>query len=111
MSGQPDSDHITRNAAVASSGGPPVSRASGRRAAAFLIVSGLLLSGWLATGLFVVDADEVAVVRVCGRVQRDEAGHIVLKPGGLYFHLPPPFTRIDRIRINEAIYRQHHQAA
>ena len=102
MTGQLDSDPITGNTVPASSGSQPVAVLSRRRATAFLILSALLLTGWLTTGLYIVDADEVAVVRVCGRVQRDASGHVILKPGGLYFHLPRPFTRIDRIRINES---------
>ena len=102
MSVQPDSEHIARSETVDRPCRPVVSGASRRRVTALLIVSGLLLAGWLATGLYIVDADEVAVVRVCGRVQRDAAGKVILKPGGLYFHLPPPLTQIDRIRINES---------
>lgn len=66
------------------------------------IAPAVLLLAWLATGVYVVGTDEVGVVRVSGRVLRDEAGNVSLKPSGLYYHLPWPLTRIDRIRINES---------
>lgn len=62
----------------------------------------VVLLAWLSTGFFVVGADEVAVLRVFGKAQRDDAGNIELRPSRLYYHLPWPITQIDRIRINES---------
>lgn len=56
---------------------------------------------WACSGIFVVGADEAAVVRVFGKVERTDAGSVVLRNSGLYFHLPWPATQIDRVRINE----------
>ena len=56
---------------------------------------------WASSGIFVVGADEAAVVRVFGRGERTAAGIVVLRNSGLYFHLPWPMTQIDRVRINE----------
>ena len=42
------------------------------------IVAAFVLLGWLATGFYVVSVDEVAVVRVFGHAQRDQAGNIEL---------------------------------
>jgi membrane protease subunit HflK len=64
----------------------------------------LLLAGlavWSATGLYVVGADEAAVVRRCGAAVRDAAGRVRLVSSGLHWDLPWPFARIDRIRPSE----------
>lgn len=61
----------------------------------------IVMCVWLLTGFFVVGGDETATVRVCGRVNRTEDGTVVLRPSGLYWHLPWPFTQIDRVRVNE----------
>lgn len=63
-----------------------------------VFVTGL---AWASTGIFVVGADESAVVRVCGKAERTSEGGIVLRSSGLYFHCPWPFAVVDRIRINE----------
>lgn len=80
----------------------PEALTSRRRSFLAGIAAVVLLLVWLATGVYVVSADEVAVVRVFGHAQRDLAGNIALKPSGLYFHLPWPLTSIDRVRINES---------
>ncbi len=59
------------------------------------------LVAWACSGIFVVGADEAAVVRVFGKAERTDAGVVVLRNSGLYFHLPWPMTQIDRVRINE----------
>lgn len=65
------------------------------------ILAGLLLPVWLATGFYVVGADEAAVIRVCGQARRTDTGLIVLQSSGLHYHLPWPLVQIDRVRINE----------
>lgn len=56
---------------------------------------------WGCSGIFVVGADEAAVVRVLGRAERTADGIVLLRNSGLYFHWPWPMTRVDRVRINE----------
>lgn len=56
---------------------------------------------WGCSGIFVVGADEAAVVRVLGRAERTANGIVLLRNSGLYFHWPWPMTRVDRVRINE----------
>jgi membrane protease subunit HflK len=73
-----------------------------RRNLLLCVAAAVLLLGWLVTGVYVVGADEVAVIRVFGHAQRDDAGNVELKPSGLHYHLPWPVTQIDRIRINES---------
>ena len=62
---------------------------------------GVILGTWACSGIFVVGADEVAVVRVFGRAERTADGVVLLRNSGLYFHLPWPMTRVERLRINE----------
>jgi modulator of FtsH protease HflK len=56
---------------------------------------------WLCSGIFVVGADEAAVVRVFGRAERTADGVVLLRNSGLYFHLPWPMTQVERVRMNE----------
>ncbi len=61
----------------------------------------LLLTGYLATGLYVVRSDEKALLRRCGRLVRTPAGTPLLVAAGVHWDLPWPFARIDRVRTNE----------
>jgi membrane protease subunit HflK len=56
---------------------------------------------WVCSGIFVVGADEAAVVRVFGRAERTADEVVLLRNGGLYFHLPWPMTQVERVRMNE----------
>jgi membrane protease subunit HflK len=56
---------------------------------------------WGCSGIFVVGADEAAVIRVLGRAERTADGTVLLRNSGLYFHLPWPMKQVDRVRINE----------
>jgi membrane protease subunit HflK len=58
------------------------------------IVIGTLLAVYVATGLYTVPANEIAVVR--------RFGQAVWPPrtSGLHFDLPWPLTRIDRVNLN-----------
>jgi modulator of FtsH protease HflK len=49
---------------------------------------------YFANGLFTVPANEVAVVRRCGRVV------MPARSSGLHFDLPWPFVRVDRVNLN-----------
>ena len=51
-------------------------------------------SVYLATGIFTVPANEVAVVRRFGRAV------LPVRSSGLHFDLPWPFVRVDRINLN-----------
>ena len=48
-----------------------------------------------ATGVFIVPANEKAIVRRCGRAM------LPLRSSGLHFDLPWPLIRVDRVNINE----------
>lgn len=63
-----------------------------------LLISALI---WLATSFYVVRGNEAAVLRICGRVDRTADGAAVVRPSGLHYHLPWPFTTVDRVNINE----------
>ena len=58
-------------------------------------IGGLLLAAWLASGLFVVQGTEQAIVRRFGRA--DERPW----PAGLHFTWLWPFSQVDRIKVNE----------
>ncbi|WP_010583243.1 protease modulator HflK [Schlesneria paludicola] len=51
--------------------------------------------GYLATGVFVVPANEKAVVRRFGRVVTP------LRSSGLHYDFPWPLSRVDRVNLNE----------
>lgn len=61
----------------------------------------LLLLGWLATGFFVVEGNQQAVVRRFGRVLRTPAGAVKFHRSGLHYDLPWPFAQVDRVNLNE----------
>ena len=56
---------------------------------------------WACSGIFVVGADEAAVLKVFGQAERTADGVVLLRNSGLYFHLPWPLTQVERVRINE----------
>tara|TARA_R110002072_G_scaffold927_1_gene7412 strand:- start:84495 stop:85556 length:1062 start_codon:yes stop_codon:yes gene_type:complete len=60
-----------------------------------------MLTVWACSGIFVVGADEAAVLKVFGRAERTADGVVLLRNSGLYFHLPWPMTQVERVRINE----------
>ncbi|MBM80802.1 MAG: hypothetical protein CMJ78_09430 [Planctomycetaceae bacterium] len=61
----------------------------------------VLLLGYLATGVFVVGANEAAIVRRCGRIVRNGDGNPVLISSGLHFDWPYPLAQVDRFNVNE----------
>jgi len=66
--------------------------------------AGLLLAvvaGYLATGVFVVQGNERAIVRRLGRVVTTPAGEPRLLASGLHYDLPYPLARVDRVNLNE----------
>lgn len=60
----------------------------------------VLAIAWLATGLYVVESDQLGLVRRFGRLSAEPA------PPGLHLDLPWPLSRVDRIRQDET--RQVH---
>ena len=64
-----------------------------------LSISVLLL--YTGSGFFVVKANEKAVVRRFGKVQKRPDGSLLLKASGLHFDLPWPLATIDRVNLNE----------
>jgi membrane protease subunit HflK len=74
------------------------------RRSRWLVWCGLLAAMvvvWACSGIFVVGADEAAVLKVFGRAERTADGVVLLRNSGLYFHLPWPMTPVERVRINE----------
>jgi membrane protease subunit HflK len=63
----------------------------------FLFAIGL----WLLTGVYIVGGNERAVVRRFGRAVTNAEGHVLLKQNGLHFDWPWPFSRVDRVNLNE----------
>ena len=61
----------------------------------------IVMVAYLCFGFYVVRGNEKAAVRRFGKVLRTESGAVTLKPSGLYFDLPWPFTQIDRVNVNE----------
>lgn len=67
---------------------------------AFWLIPALLV--YLATGLYVVVGNEKAVICRMGRVVKTAAGQVVLKPSGLHWDLPWPWSSIDRLKPGES---------
>ena len=61
---------------------------------------GILLAAWLSTGLFVVRANEKAVVRRFGRVVTTREGAPRLLGSGLHVDVPWPLKSVDRVNFN-----------
>lgn len=96
----PASDSVADSLTAASSPFDPVEVRRSR----WLVWCGViavLLAGWACSGIFVVGADEAAVLKVFGRAERTADGVVLLRNSGLYFHLPWPMTQVERVRINE----------
>lgn len=66
-----------------------------------LWLSVIAITGWLLTGVLVVRGNEVAVLRVCGRVARLPDGSPEVKTSGFYITWPQPFVKVDRVNLNE----------
>jgi len=58
-------------------------------------------AAYVATGLFVVQGNEKGVVRRFGRIVTTPDGRAQLLGSGLHYDLPSPFSRVDRINLNE----------
>jgi membrane protease subunit HflK len=65
------------------------------------IVGAVLVAGYFATGFYVVRGNEKAAAHRFGRVVRDSDGRVALTSSGLHYALPWPFSRIERINLNE----------
>ncbi|MFQ5874155.1 MAG: FtsH protease activity modulator HflK [Dehalococcoidia bacterium] len=59
-----------------------------------LLVVGLILVIWLATGIYQVDTGQVGVVRRFGR-------EVAITDPGLHWHWPGPIERVDKVRVEE----------
>jgi membrane protease subunit HflK len=69
-----------------------------KRLGLFLLAA---LALYLAAGLYVVRGNEKAAVRRFGRTVQTPDGSLRLEAGGLHYTLPWPFSRIDRVNLNE----------
>lgn len=66
----------------------------------FILLAGSL-TGWLASGIYVVGSNEVAVERNFGRASRALDNSVEVKPSGLYWHAPWPIGTSDLVNTNE----------
>lgn len=58
------------------------------------IILAIVLFGWLLTGIYIVDADEKAVIKRFGKIVKE------VGPGP-HYHLPFPFETVDRAKITK----------
>jgi len=61
----------------------------------------LVLLPYLSTGFFTVQGNEKGVVRRFGKARMSPTGNVELIGSGLHYDLPWPFSRVDRINLNE----------
>ena len=61
----------------------------------------LVLGSWLLTGVYIVGGNERAAVRRFGRAVTDSDGRLLLKRSGLHYDWPWPFSKVDRVNLNE----------
>jgi membrane protease subunit HflK len=59
------------------------------------------LAAYCATGLFIIQGNERGIVRRFGQVVTNPDGGPDLLVGGLHYDLPWPFSRVDRVNLNE----------
>ena len=52
-------------------------------------------------GLFLVSANEIAVVKRCGRIVRNDDGQVMLWPSGIYFDWPWPISQVQRVNVQQ----------
>lgn len=96
--GPPDLDKIVRdwqrkfNSLFGGRGGRPTSGGDGPSGAALTGLAMLAVAGWLATGLYRVNADERAVVLRFGAFTQTT-------PPGLRWHLPWPIESIEKVPV------------
>ncbi len=67
----------------------------------WIIAVCVLVAAYLMTGWYVVQGNEKGVVRRFGRVLATAEGRPQLVGSGLHFDLPYPFSRVDRVKLNE----------
>jgi len=60
----------------------------------FLLLIPVLLVLWLATGIYIVQPGEQAVVRRFGKVSRTTGP-------GPHFHIPPPIEQVDKVAVEQ----------
>lgn len=74
---------------------PQTHRPGGSSARRWLAAVGLLTAGYLATGAYVVQSNELAVVRRFGKAA------VKLSEPGLHWDLPWGFAVVDRVRVDQ----------
>lgn len=94
----PDLDDLMRQmqerfkGAMGPGGGAP-GQGGGLNRNTMLGIGGLVIAGWLATGVFQVDAGEQGVVTQFGRFTR-------IADPGLHFHLPSPIEAVEIVQTS-----------
>jgi len=66
-----------------------------------LLIVTLLSLAWLSTGFYIVGGNERGVVRRFGRIDTLAEGGPRLRENGWHYDFPWPFSRVDRINLNE----------
>jgi membrane protease subunit HflK len=66
-----------------------------------LVLFGLLLAAWAASGCYIIQGNEQAVIRRLGRVLTTGSGAVALRASGLHYDLPWPLSRVDRVNLNQ----------
>lgn len=65
------------------------------------ICTALLITTFLALGIYVIRVEEKGVVRRFGRVVAQDDGTPVLVGSGIHWDLPWPFARVDRVNLSQ----------
>lgn len=95
----PDLDDLMRQmqerfkGAMGPGGGGGPGQGGGLNRNTILGIGGLVIAGWLATGVFQVDAGEQGVVTQFGRFTR-------IADPGLHFHLPSPIEAVEIVQTS-----------
>src|SRR4051812_1313909 len=65
------------------------------------LILAILLAAYVASGMYIVQGNQKAVVRRFGSIVSTLSGETALRASGLHYDLPWPFAIIDRVNFNE----------
>lgn len=66
-----------------------------------LLIISLGALAWLSTGFYIVGGNERGIVRRFGKIDTLAGGRPHLRENGWHYDLPWPFSKVDRINLNE----------